>query len=77
MTAINKDSYFKKNPGGSGPTSQLTIPGANGTWANYVTNNEATQASAQVAAGYLSFDDVTSASDDTLTEYRIPVYKGG
>lgn len=75
MTATNKLPYFKRSLGGSGPVNAFGQPGAAGTWAAYTGGTEAAQAAGQVAAGYISFDEATSASDATLTEYRIPVYR--
>ncbi len=74
MAATKKAAWFKVNPGGSEVVNVPVLPGANGTWANYTDASEATQASAQVAAGYLAFDAPNAAGD--LAQYRIATYAG-
>lgn len=75
MAATGKAAWFKTNPGGANVINTPTLPGANGTWANATSGTAATQDTGMAAAGYLSFDYITSASDSTLTEYRIPFFK--
>lgn len=71
MSATNKASYFRTNPGGSGVVNAPVLPGANGTWTNF-TGNAAAQDTACVAAGYWDFD-LPNASGD-LTAYRSPFF---
>jgi hypothetical protein len=71
MAATNKAAWFKVNPGGSEVVNVPVLPAANGTWENYTSATEATAQTAQVAAGYLSFDYPVSG---VLAGFRIPFY---